>query len=343
MAFYPTNADDVFNIRNCVFNNNTSGFVSQPANVAAINWSQGGAFVFEGGTINVENSTFTKNTAGQGGAISQFLRPSRLNVKNSTFTENQANAGGAMSILKVANITDTQFVGNSVVGDTDGGGALFIGAESNVVITNTLFDGNKSLTSTGGAIATRQGDLGNNKDAKLEIVNSVFKNNSALGEYQNSLTEHQKSTYSGRGGAIQNGFYSSKSDPARVTITGSTFENNKALWGGAILNEYKGNVADTTGKVASIAIKDTTFTGNSAVKAGGAIYNTVGSELQFSGTNTFSGNTVNGKANDIHNDGMIKVIDGTLSLDGGITGNGTMEMADGSARRRKRALRHYGG
>ena len=331
MAFYPTNADDVFNIRNCVFNNNTSGFVSQPANVAAINWSQGGAFVFEGGTINVENSTFTKNTAGQGGAISQFLRPSRLNVKNSTFTENQANAGGAMSILKVANITDTQFVGNSVVGDTDGGGALFIGAESNVVITNTLFDGNKSLTSTGGAIATRQGDLGNNKDAKLEIVNSVFKNNSALGEYQNSLTEHQKSTYSGRGGAIQNGFYSSKSDPARVTITGSTFENNKALWGGAILNEYKGNVADTTGKVASIAIKDTTFTGNSAVKAGGAIYNTVGSELQFSGTNTFSGNTVNGKANDIHNDGMIKVIDGTLSLDGGITGNGTMEMADGSA------------
>ena len=42
MAFYPTNADDVFNIRNCVFNNNTSGFVSQPANGDAINWSQGG-------------------------------------------------------------------------------------------------------------------------------------------------------------------------------------------------------------------------------------------------------------------------------------------------------------
>ena len=73
MAFYPTNADDVFNIRNCVFNNNTSGFVSQPANGDAINWSQGGAFVFNGGTINVENSTFTKNTAGQGGAISQSI------------------------------------------------------------------------------------------------------------------------------------------------------------------------------------------------------------------------------------------------------------------------------
>ena len=39
MVFYPTNADDVFNIRNCIFNNNTSGFVSQPANGAAINLS----------------------------------------------------------------------------------------------------------------------------------------------------------------------------------------------------------------------------------------------------------------------------------------------------------------
>lgn len=70
MFFKPTNAEDVFNIRNCVFNNNTSGFVSQPANGAAINWSHGGAFAFGGGTINVENSIFRKNTAGQGGHFS---------------------------------------------------------------------------------------------------------------------------------------------------------------------------------------------------------------------------------------------------------------------------------
>lgn len=31
MAFYPTNADDVFNIRNCVFNNNTSPPMAMPS------------------------------------------------------------------------------------------------------------------------------------------------------------------------------------------------------------------------------------------------------------------------------------------------------------------------
>ena len=226
-------------------------------------------------------------------------------------------------------ITNTQFIGNTAIGDTDGGGSLFIGAESNVTITDSVFDGNKSKTSTGGAIATRQGDLGNNKDAKLEIVNTVFKNNTALGEYQDSLTEEQKKTYVGRGGAIQNSFYSSKSDPARVTITGSTFENNQAILGGAILNEYKGKVADQAKKSAAIAIKDSTFIGNSATEAGGAIYNTEGSELLFSGTNTFSGNKAKGQSNDIHNDGAI-IVNGSLSLDGGITGKGTVELKDKS-------------
>ena len=226
-------------------------------------------------------------------------------------------------------ITNTQFIGNTAIGDTDGGGSLFIGAESNVTITDSVFDGNKSKTSTGGAIATRQGDLGNNKDAKLEIVNTVFKNNTALGEYQDSLTEEQKKTYVGRGGAIQNSFYSSKSDPARVTITGSTFENNQAILGGAILNEYKGKVADQAKKSAAIAIKDSTFIGNSATEAGGAIYNTEGSELLFSGTNTFSGNKAKGQSNDIHNNGAI-IVNGSLSLDGGITGKGTVELKDKS-------------
>ncbi len=252
-----------------------------------------------------------------------------LILKNSKFINNQANAGGAISMMRDVAITNTQFIGNTAIGDTDGGGSLFIGAESNVTITDSVFDGNKSKTSTGGAIATRQGDLGNNKDAKLEIVNTVFKNNTALGEYQDSLTEEQKKTYVGRGGAIQNSFYSSKSDPARVTITGSTFENNQAILGGAILNEYKGKVADQAKKSAAIAIKDSTFIGNSATEAGGAIYNTEGSELLFSGTNTFSGNKAKGQSNDIHNDGAI-IVNGSLSLDGGITGKGTVELKDKS-------------
>ena len=328
----------VWNITNSTFTGNSAGFVGDPANANAINWSQGGAIVVGGGTTTIDGSTFSNNSAGQGGAISQFHHKQNgknltdaLILKNSTFTQNQANAGGAMSIMRDVTITNTQFNNNTVIGDTDGGGALFIGAESNVLITDSVFDGNKSKTSTGGAIATRQGDLGNNKDAKLEIINTVFKNNTALGEYQTSLTDSQKNTYVGRGGAIQNSFYSSKSDPARVTITSSTFENNQAVYGGAILNEYKGAVAEQANKFAAISIKDSTFTGNSATEEGGAIYNTTGSELRFYGNNTFSGNTAKGQANDIHNDGEITVVNGTLTLDGGITGKGTISLSDGSA------------
>lgn len=336
LAAPQNNPSVTWKISNTTFSNNTAGFVGAPKTGNDINWSQGGALLVGGGTTTIDGSTFKNNSAGQGGAISQLhYRPNKKNgtdtliLKNSKFINNQANAGGAISMMRDVAITNTQFIGNTAIGDTDGGGSLFIGAESNVTITDSVFDGNKSKTSTGGAIATRQGDLGNNKDAKLEIVNTVFKNNTALGEYQDSLTEEQKKTYVGRGGAIQNSFYSSKSDPARVTITGSTFENNQAILGGAILNEYKGKVADQAKKSAAIAIKDSTFIGNSATEAGGAIYNTEGSELLFSGTNTFSGNKAKGQSNDIHNNGAI-IVNGSLSLDGGITGKGTVELKDKS-------------
>ena len=269
-----------------------------------------------------------------GGAISQWhtldhAATDALNITNSAFSGNMANAGGAISTMRTVTIADSTFTGNTAVGDTDGGGAMFIGAESEVVIDRTTFDGNKSLTSSGGAIDTRKGDYGNNKAAKLEIRNSVFKNNEALGTDVKSLTETQQQEYTGKGGAIYNAFYGSKSDPVRVTVSGTQFENNKAIYGGAIYNEYSGTVAETTTDVARIAISDATFTGNSATAEGGAIYNAAGSEIVFNGTNTFSGNTANGVANDIYNDGTITVASGETVLDGGITGKGTVDVDGG--------------
>lgn len=248
----------VFNIKDSTFSNNSMSFNNAPTSASPIIWSYAGAIEISGGTTTIDNSIFTNNSAGQGGAISQAFTKKKqaatIVLSNSTFSENKANAGGAMSIMQGITISNTQFVGNTVIGDTDGGGALFLGAESNVVISDSLFNGNISKTSTGGAIATRQGDRGNNKDAKLEIVNTTFKNNTALADYLVSLTEDQKSKHAGRGGALQNAFYGSKSDPERVTITGSTFEANKAVYGGAILNEYKGSVAERVTKTAKISI-----------------------------------------------------------------------------------------
>ncbi len=334
-ALYISNSGEtVATVKDSTFTNNTAGYVGDVSSASDIVWSDGGAIAYGGGVLNIDNTQFVSNSAGMGGAISQWhtldhAATDALNITNSAFSGNMANAGGAISTMRTVTIADSTFTGNTAVGDTDGGGAMFIGAESEVVIDRTTFDGNKSLTSSGGAIDTRKGDYGNNKAAKLEIRNSVFKNNEALGTDVKSLTETQQQEYTGKGGAIYNAFYGSKSDPVRVTVSGTQFENNKAIYGGAIYNEYSGTVAETTTDVARIAISDATFTGNSATAEGGAIYNAAGSEIVFNGTNTFSGNTANGVANDIYNDGTITVASGETVLDGGITGKGTVDVDGG--------------
>lgn len=334
-AMYINNSGEIVaTIKDSTFTNNTAGYVGDVSSASDIVWSDGGAIAYGGGVLNIDNTQFVSNSAGMGGAISQrhtldHTATDALNITNSAFTGNMANAAGAISAMRTVTIADSTFTGNTAIGDTDGGGAMFVGAESDTVIARTTFDGNKSLTSSGGAIDTRKGDLGNNKAAKLEISNSVFKNNEALGADVKSLTEAQQQEYTGKGGAIRNAFYGSKTDPVRVTITGTQFENNKAIYGGAIYNEYSGKVAATTSEAARIAISDSTFTGNSATAEGGAIYNTKGSEIVFNGINTFSGNTANGVANDIYNDGTVTVASGETVLDGGITGKGTVDIDGG--------------
>ncbi|MBR3844563.1 MAG: autotransporter domain-containing protein, partial [Clostridia bacterium] len=72
---------------------------------------------------------------------------------------------------------------------------------------------------------------------------------------------------------------------------------------------------------------DSTFTKNTAGQYGGAIYNA--SALTLAGTNTFTGNTAGGVANDIHNTGTLN-IQGNVSFEGGVTGTGTINVAEGT-------------
>ena len=78
-----------------------------------------------------------------------------------------------------------------------------------------------------------------------------------------------------------------------------------------------------------MAIADSTFTNNVAGTEGGAVYNMKNAVINFSGNNVFSGNTAGGKANDIHNEGAINVA-GNFTLDGGVSGAGTLTFAEGS-------------
>ena len=294
------------------------------------------------GKISVgADSVFSGNKAEIGGAVAIFKLEGALTIgANTQFLNNEAKYdGGAIGNYGGAVLTDNiLFKGNKAqTGSSDsraiGGGAMSLGVDAQTEINNSIFDSNTSGYN-GGAIAMRKTlELnevaeGNTRN-KLNITNSKFTGNKALGTVTDSSDSSILS--SGNGGAIANNF-------ATTTVTNTIFENNEAKnFGGAVFNMmYEKLAAGSqspkefhTDKGGIIAIADSTFTNNAAGSEGGAVYNMKNAAINFSGNNVFSGNTAGGKANDIHNEGAINVA-GDLTLDGGISGDGTITFAKGS-------------
>ena len=228
----------------------------------------------------VNNSEFTGNVSGIGGAIGIGTKGGTLTVTKSNFTENHAiGDGGAIGAYYGLNVNGGTFARNTaqLLKDGDGeytivpenpktpigGGAIALGALSSTsigTIYGTTFDHNKSGLN-GGAIGTRMavnedGSKNNNSGARLDIV-ATFTGNEALGS----------------GGAIYNTFYadngSDKGDG--VTVKGEFTQNVAHEKGGAIYND---GTADTTGHAGGVmTIYDSEFTENGAVR-GGAIQST---------------------------------------------------------------------
>lgn len=309
------------------------------------NNGNGGAMFIEGtkvivgnsvfGGTNSETETLGNSTTGHGGAI-------------------YVNAGAQLVINDGTQDAHTLFEGNSAGNQ---GGAIFNGGKTGTsVIGNwTAFIGNTS-TIAGGAISNNTSPA-NYETASLQIKDNVlFQDNSSkmggaifnqrdvmtIGNdvkfIGNSTTSTDTSGTggfdAGSGGAIMN--QATKDTEAKITIgSGAIFDQNTAKKsGGAIANYAWGDSGNDNWINSEDAVvinigADATFTGNSADNLGGAIYND--GTINFNGNATFSGNTAGGVLNDIHNDGTVNVNAGTLTLDGGITGNGTLNFANNSS------------
>lgn len=286
-----------------------------------------GAISISNGDVEISGSDFDKNEAKFGGAMYLYSGNNHhvvVDVTDSEFNENTALSGGA--IINIASkknnekgglrLTDVTLSANKATSSESsyGGGALFLGADSQTVITRGVLDGNTSAA-RGGAIATRVFEEGDNKDALLDIKNTMFKNNIAAAN----------------GGAFDNFFYHSATNADAVYVQGSNFVNNSALNGGAIYNHGSTSTQHPDQSVpeqaAAIEINNAQFVGNIASVAGGAIYNEAGATTVLSGNNLFSGNVANKLANDIHNMGTLNITSGTTAFDGGVTGTGTFTLA----------------
>jgi CSLREA domain-containing protein len=101
---------------------------------------QRGGAVMSGGTLAVRNTTFTNNTAGEGGALQTLYLPSSLSlsVVNSTFTGNTADYGGAISSAAVS----TSIVNCTITGNTTTAGGALTQYVKPAVLTNTILSGN---------------------------------------------------------------------------------------------------------------------------------------------------------------------------------------------------------
>lgn len=240
--------------------------------------------------LTVKDSNYTNNTFDGTGGIFVVTTPrdnttSKLVVENTHFVGNSAAySGGAISNFNILNVTGSEFKNNSVTPGVDsdglieGGGAIFLGSESETKIDTTIFAGNNSKTN-GGAIGMRLGADGNNSAAKLNI-SATFDGNHA----------------DANGGAIYNTFYANNGLELGdgVTVAGNFTKNSAGKNGGAIFNDgAKDNIGNAGGVM---TIRDSVFSENTATTWGGAIFNsgtlTLGDGVSFTGNSAKFGGAV---------------------------------------------------
>ncbi len=173
--------DGTVNIINSLFSTNTAG-------------DEGGAIRNNPtGVLNITGSTFSGNSAYNGGAIANY---NQLTITNSTFSTNTTgDAGGAIYTTDAAtyNPTLTQAITNSTFFNNSGTNGAAIWSNRTQTITNSTFSGN--IASQIGGSAIRQ------DNETLNIANTIIANStnedcytqSTIGIHTNNLMEEANS------------------------------------------------------------------------------------------------------------------------------------------------------
>ncbi|MCI7373076.1 MAG: hypothetical protein MSH27_02945, partial [Desulfovibrio piger] len=225
------------------------------------------------GEINITDSGFTGNTAGNGGAVWNGA-DGKVNITNSTFSKNTAmleghilQQGGAITNGGEMTVNDGSFDGNNA----GKGGAIYNATNATLKITGTSFT-NNTAARWGGAIL--------NSGATITVTDATFANNIAQ---------------RGTGGAIGN---PAEGTPS-VTVSGTKFLNNHAFFDGGAIGNYggmkienclfEGNTAqlDFDGGTWTKPVEDDTPVGGGAISLGAVSNSAIAS---INGT-TFKNNT----------------------------------------------------
>ncbi|MCB1866931.1 MAG: hypothetical protein KDG50_16060 [Chromatiales bacterium] len=274
------------------FTVSASTFMTNTVTTALNSFNGGGAIDNAGSNsqLVVVNGMFTGNSAANGGAINNF-NASDAFIVDSSFTGNMATDGGA--ILNHGSGATVNLFSSSITGNNATRGAgVSNGRNGGQTGIANVFDSIISMntaTNDGGGIFS----LGN-----LSVTNSrITENNGADGggifvaSLQNQTVMISSSTVSGNFGSQSGGGLYFTENPGAsknfLTISDSTFDDNEADEGGGLFAE-----------VVDVSITGSTFSNNRAtnvgVGGGGGIhlrsFTVTGAILQMSNT-TVSGNS----------------------------------------------------
>jgi hypothetical protein len=269
----------------------------------------GGAIFVEGGSLALNDSTLTGNTADGGGALHGLQ--AEIVVSGSTLNGNESYIGGAIHVkYSDVTLTDSTISNNSGVEGFGGGAIYSVGGEyeeqqtGDLTITNTTISGN--VNDGGGAVAMTYG--------VLELVDSVISNNSTKYGYGaglylqdvrgtisgTTISGNEAENYSGGGLAIFVG---------TVTISDSEITDNRSGYvaGGIYALE------------ATVTLAQTTISGNASDEEGGGLYVYSGSVVVQN--STISDNTAD-RGGGLRNGGTTLLVNSTLSGNTARTGGG---------------------
>jgi len=160
----------IFNYGTLTVNNSTlSGNSANPDN------GGGGAIENDGGTLTVADSTVSGNSASDGGGI--YANGGTLNVTDSTVSGNSASDGGGIyANAGTLNVTDSTLSGNTV--SRQGGGIFNFGV---LTVTSSTLSGNSANATNGGG--------GILQDGSSSVTTTIVANSPSGGDCFGSITD----------------------------------------------------------------------------------------------------------------------------------------------------------
>lgn len=218
----------------------------------------GGAIIVTQSKIEILQSYFENNGAKVGGAIFAEQQ-STVNITNSTFRQQSVSGGAGVLFADESNVSIDRsvFINN----EATYGGAVMYSQRSNINISESQFEHN-FVNSRGGVFVFRQ--------CNITIESSNFTSNQLTTSIASSSEAGVMFT-----------------DTCMLTIKGSRFSENSALWAGVLESYYSfitmtgnifdGNTAGWAGGITKISdsraeIKANYFSNNVAYNRGGALY-----------------------------------------------------------------------